>query len=131
MNQTASVLGTLSCDEKAVVLQHLLDARADLRAPAESIAVSLMSEEDRSAVADDVECALRGRDIEELNGRAGRQPGRGYADPGEAAGEILDEELVPFVDDLGLNCPGESGDRLYKAASLDQQARPSPSHCTD
>jgi hypothetical protein len=59
-----------------------------------------MSVEDRTAVADDVEFALRGLDVEELNGRAGYRPGPGYVHPGEAADEILDEALQPFVDDL-------------------------------
>ena len=42
----------------------------------------------------------RGRDIEERNGQAGDRPGRGYVDPGEAADEILDEALGPFLEDL-------------------------------
>jgi hypothetical protein len=59
-----------------------------------------MSGEDRDAVAEDVASALRALDIDELNGRTGYQPGRGYVDPGEAADEILDEALQPFLDDL-------------------------------
>jgi hypothetical protein len=35
-----------------------------------------------------------------LNGRAGYRPGVGYVDPSEAADEILDEALQPFLDDL-------------------------------
>jgi hypothetical protein len=57
-------------------------------------------DEDRSAVADDVESALRFHDVGELNGRAGYHPGRGYVDAGGAADEILDEALQPFLDDL-------------------------------
>jgi hypothetical protein len=100
MDRRATALGALSADEKAIVLEHLLRARPDLRDPAEAFAISLMSDEDRSAVAGDVVDALQGHDIEELNGRAGRQPGRGYVDPGEAADEILDEALDPFLADL-------------------------------
>lgn len=59
-----------------------------------------MSHADRSVVADDVEDALQGLDIEELNSRAGYRPGRGYVHPAEAAGEILDEALQPFLNDL-------------------------------
>jgi hypothetical protein len=47
-----------------------------------------------------VESALKWLDIDELNSRLGYQPGFGYADPAEAADEILDEALQPFVDDL-------------------------------
>ncbi len=59
-----------------------------------------MSGADRSAVADNVEDALQGLGIEELNTRAGYRPGRGYVHPAEAADEILDEVLQPFLDDL-------------------------------
>jgi len=100
MNRTPSTLATLSSDEKALLLDQMLANRPDLRELAETYAASLLSGEDRSAVADDVEDALQGRDIEELNGQAGYRPGRGYVDPGEAADEILDEALGPFLEDL-------------------------------
>lgn len=100
MNRTASALGALSAHEKATVLDALLAARPDLRKLAETYAARLMSDEARSAVAGDVEDALRGLDIEELNGQAGYRPGRGYVDPGEAADEILDEALNPFLGDI-------------------------------
>ena len=47
-----------------------------------------------------VEGALQGLDIEELNTRAGYRRGRGYVHPAEAADEILDDALQPFLDDL-------------------------------
>ena len=93
-------LEALSAAEKAAVLDELLAARPDLREPAEAYAVQVMTDADRVVVADDVESALQGRDIEELNTRAGHQPGRGYVHPAEAADEILDEALQPFLDDL-------------------------------
>lgn len=99
-NRTASALAALSAYEKATVLDELLAARPDLRKLAETRAAARLSTEDRGAIADDVAGALRSLDIDELNGRAGSQPGRGYVDPGEAADEILDETLRPFLDDL-------------------------------
>jgi hypothetical protein len=95
-----SALDTLSAAEKAAVLDELLAARPDLRELAEAYAVQVMTDVDRSAVADDVEGALQCLDIEELNTRAGHRPGRGYVHPAEAADEILDEALQPFIDDL-------------------------------
>jgi hypothetical protein len=95
-----SALDALSAAEKAAVLDELLAARPDLRQPAEAYAAQLLTGADRSAVASDVEDALRGIGIEELNTRAGYQPGRGYVHPAEAADEILDEVLQPFLDDL-------------------------------
>ena len=96
MSDKRSALNTLSAAEKAAVLDELLAARPDLREPAEAYAVQVMTDTDRSAVADDVEDALQGLDIEELNTRAGHRPGRGYVHPAEAADEILQ----PFLDDL-------------------------------
>jgi hypothetical protein len=95
-----SVLDALSAAEKAVVLDELLAARPDLRQPAEAYAAQVMAGADRSAVAGDVEDALLGLGIEELDTRAGYRPGRGYVHPAEAADEILDEALQPFLDDL-------------------------------
>ena len=100
MSGDRPALEALSAAEKAAVLDELLAARPDLREPAEAYAVQVMTDADRVAVADDVESALQGRDIEELNTRAGHRPGRGYIHPAEAADEILDEALQPFLDDL-------------------------------
>ncbi|MPZ81987.1 MAG: hypothetical protein GEV28_16980 [Actinophytocola sp.] len=100
MNRSTSALAALSADEKATVLNGLLIARPDLRELAETYAVRLMSTEDRSAVTVAVAGRLRGLDIEELNGRAGYRPGRGYVHPVEAAAEIMDEALEPFLRDL-------------------------------
>lgn len=100
MSDKRSALEALSGAEKAAVLDELLAARPDLRQPAEAYAAQVMTGADRSAVADDVENALQGLGIEELNTRAGYRPGRGYVHPAEAADEILDEALQPFLDDL-------------------------------
>jgi hypothetical protein len=100
MSDKKSALDVLSADEKAAVLDELLTARPDLREPAEAYAARLMKDAGRSAVADDVESALKWLDIGELNTRAGYRPGFGYTDPAEAADEILDEALQPFLDDL-------------------------------
>jgi hypothetical protein len=97
MSDRRSALDTLSAAEKATVLDELLAARPDLREPAEAYAAQLMKGADRSAVADEVEGALQGLDIEELNTRAGAQPGRGYVHPAKAADEILDEALQSFM----------------------------------
>lgn len=100
VSHTTSALAALSAAEKATVLDALLAARPDLQGLAETCATRLMSNEDRDAVADDVEYALQSLDIEELNSHAGYQPGRGYVHPVEAADEILDEALASFLHDL-------------------------------
>jgi hypothetical protein len=100
MSDQRSALDALSAIEKGAVLDDLLTARPDLREPAEAHAARLMKDAERSAIADDVASALKWLDVSELNTRAGYQPGFGYVNPAEAADEILDEALQPFLDDL-------------------------------
>ena len=100
MRDKTSALDSLTAAEKGDLLDQLLVARRDLREQAEAYAVGRMSTEDQDVVADDVESALCGLDIEELTGRAGYRPGVGYVHPSEAADEILDEALQLFLDDL-------------------------------
>jgi hypothetical protein len=95
-----SALDALSAAEKAAVLDELLTARPELREPAEAYASRLMKDADRSAIAADVEGSLKFLALDELNTRAGYRPGFGYIDPSEAADEILDEALQPFLDDV-------------------------------
>lgn len=59
-----------------------------------------MSTADRTAVADAVASALLGLDIMELNARSGYRPGHGYVHESEAAQEILDEVLEPYLRNL-------------------------------
>jgi hypothetical protein len=58
----------------------------------------LISDTDADSVAADVEYLVSNADVEEVYDRAGDR-GLGYVDPGEAAREILDEELKPIFDD--------------------------------
>lgn len=99
-NRPASALAALSAAEKATVLDELLATRPDLRQPAEIHAVRLLQAEDRTAVAAHVASVLYDMDIETLNGQAGYRPGRNYVHPVEAADEILDEALEPFLRDF-------------------------------
>lgn len=99
-NRSTSALVALSASEKATVLDELLATRVELRQLAEGLAVRLLRAEDRAAVADQVAGALQDMDVEELNGHTGYRPGRGYVHPVEAADEILDEVLHPFLGDL-------------------------------
>ena len=75
MSGKRPALEALSAAEKAAVLDELVAARPDLREPAEAYAVQVMTDADRVVAGADVESALQGRDIEELNTRAGHEPG--------------------------------------------------------
>jgi hypothetical protein len=94
-----SVLDRLKSEEAATVLHRLLAARPDLGTEAERIARSLLHEVTFEAVADEVEEAVRALDLEDLNSRAGRHAW-GYVEPTEAAWEVLEEAVGPFLDDM-------------------------------
>ena len=86
MSNQRSALDALSAAEKAAVLDELLAARPDLREPAEAYAAQVMTDADRSAGANDVQDALQGLGIEELNTRAGYRPGPGLRPSGRGRG---------------------------------------------
>lgn len=100
MRARTSALAAMTAAEKGEVLDALLIKQPALRDRVEALAAARMSAGDRGAVAEEVEFALRGPDIDQLNGRAGYRRGVGYVEPGEAADELLDEALQPFLDDL-------------------------------
>ena len=86
MSDKRSALDALSAAEKAAVLDELLAARPDLRELAEACADRVMTDAGRAAVAGDVEDALQGLGIEELNTRAGCPAGPGLRPPGRGRG---------------------------------------------
>jgi hypothetical protein len=94
-----SVLERLKAEEAQEVLRRLLAAQPDLGAGAEKIARSLLGKVAFEDVAAEVEDAVRAPDVEDLNGRAGRHEW-GYVEPTEAAWEILEETVEPFLDDM-------------------------------
>lgn len=94
-----SVLDRLKPEEAQAVLRRLLAAHPTLAAEAEQIARSLLGEVTFEAVADEVEEAVRAPGLEDLNSRAGGHEW-GYVEPTEAAWEILEEEVNPFLDDM-------------------------------
>ncbi len=111
-NVRDKVLDKLDSAEAASVLRKLLDRHGELRSEAEAIARGLLAEISPFSVADDVENALFQFDDDDLNGRAGRHSW-GYVEPSEAAGELLEEALEPFVSDM----------KRYLEMELEDQAR--------
>ena len=100
MRARTPALKAMTAAEKGELLDALLTDQPTLRDRVEALAAARMSAGDRGAVAEEVESVLRGLDIDQLNGRAGYRRGVGYVEPGEAADELLDEALQPFLDDL-------------------------------
>jgi hypothetical protein len=96
----SSALESLSAVERAGTLTALLQAHPELLAEAELLAAGFLSQEDRHAVAEDVAYELRALHLSQLADRAGPQWGGGYVDPNEAADEMLDEVVQPYLEDL-------------------------------
>ena len=100
MRARTPVLKAMTAVEKGELLDALLTDQPALRDRVEALAAARMLAGDRGAIAEEVESALRSLDIDQLNGRAGYRRGVGYVEPGEAADELLDEALLPFLDDM-------------------------------
>ena len=100
MRARTPALKAMTAAEKGELLDALLTDQPALRDRVEALAAARMSAGDRGAIAEEVESALRSLDIDQLNGRAGYRRGVGYVEPGEAADELLDEALLPFLDDM-------------------------------
>lgn len=86
-------------DEAAAVLRKLLEVHSELRTEAEAAGRDALAGISAFSVADEIEDALLQFDYDDLNGRAGKHSW-GYVEPSEAAGELLDEALEPFIGDM-------------------------------
>jgi len=106
------VLERLSGAEAASVLKCLLQRHPELQSEAENIAGDLLSDVSLLSVADDVENAVLQFDYDDLNSRAGRHSW-GYVEPTEAAWELLEEAVEPFVEDM----------KRYLELGLEEQAQ--------
>ena len=93
------LLARLDNAEAASVLKKLLARHRELRPEAETIPSGLLTAVSPSSVADDVEIALLQYDYDDLNGRAGSHSW-GYVEPTEAAWELLEEAVEPFVGEM-------------------------------
>lgn len=92
-------LDRLSGEEAATVLRLFLERHPELQKEMESLATSVIGDVSIETIADKVENALRSLDLDDLNSRAGRHA-YGYVEPTEAAWELVEEEVTPFLDDI-------------------------------
>ncbi|MGH7265533.1 MAG: hypothetical protein ACREMB_11870 [Candidatus Rokuibacteriota bacterium] len=93
------VLARLQAGDAAEVLRTLLERHPDLTAEAERLAKSAVTDVDVEAIAEDVEQAVLGLDLDDLNARAGRKRW-GYVEPTDAAWERLEEAVGPYLDEM-------------------------------
>lgn len=81
------------------MLHALLERHPQLAGEAEEIAKATVTHVDPDAVADDVEQAVLDLDIDDLDTRAGHKSW-GYVEPTEAAWELLQEAIDPFLEEM-------------------------------
>lgn len=81
------------------MLEAILDAHPELLAECSQRTgqeLSVTAED----VAEDVESAVGELRVEDVWGRSGNQPGGDYVEPAEAAWEVVEQAVAPFIDDL-------------------------------
>lgn len=114
-----AALAALRAEEKAALLDALLRAHPELVAEARALAVRILDphvaghrdhgsdhgsdygsdyDELRDRVAAEVEQSLRDLDIRNMN--SGYQPGYGYVSPEDAAGQMVEDAIEPYIQDL-------------------------------
>jgi hypothetical protein len=97
--QASGLLDKLTAEEAATVLRHLLDKHPELASEAQRFATKLVSSSSIEDIAQDVFDRISNVDLDDLNGRAGAHSW-GYVEPGEAAGELLEESVDDLVEDM-------------------------------
>lgn len=98
-------MDTLKPEEAQAVLQRLVAVHPDLRREAQRIARSVLAMVSFEAVAQEVEGTIRALDLDDLHGRAGSHAG-GYVEPTEAAWNLLEETLDPFLAEMKRHIQG-------------------------
>ena len=93
-------LDALSGAEHGRILVELLSSHPELRSEAEDAARRLLDDATVDAIAESVASALEELPLDALAMRSGRIRGRGYVHETEAAWEILEEAVEPFLADL-------------------------------
>jgi len=93
-------LDALSGAEHTRILAELLTSHPELRSEAEDAARRLLEDAPVDAIAESVASALEELPLDALAMRSGRIRGRGYVHETDAAWEILEEAVEPFLGDL-------------------------------
>lgn len=95
-SKPTSVLEHLEGSETHALLRRLLAAHPHLRTEAEELARALLREVRFESIAEDVEQAPRTLNLDDLGSRAGRHRD-GYTSPTEAAWQLLEKAVDPFL----------------------------------
>jgi SOS-response transcriptional repressor LexA len=97
--QRSSPLQQLKDGEAAALLRSLVAKHPELSAEAETLAASVIGDVAMEDLAQGVRDAVRALDIDDQNSRAGAHSD-GYVEPTEAAWDLIEEAVMPFVEDI-------------------------------
>jgi LexA DNA binding domain-containing protein len=92
-------LDRLKGDEAARLLHAILDRHPELASELRELASSELGHVSVEDVAHEVEAAVDMLDLDDLNDRAGSHAS-GYIEPTEAAWELVEEAVAPFIEDI-------------------------------
>jgi hypothetical protein len=93
---------SLNADETSKILQTLLEENPDLLKKIYNSALRVVGDINEDAIIDEVYHELNALDVETLYSRSGKTR-YGYNDPHEAAWEMFEETLYPFINEMGKN----------------------------
>ncbi len=93
----ARILSYLGAEDGKQVLLALVAGHPDLASEVTELVEEVLGRMSLERVADDVLEGIANLEILDMGKRSGRQP-FGYVGPGEAAGEMVEEVIEPFVD---------------------------------
>lgn len=99
MRSAESALGFCSDAEKASVLATLVNDEPEFGERAEAIARRILATVDVMVISDLITGTILELDTEDLANRAGPRR-RGYVEPTDAAWQLLEEAIQPWIDDL-------------------------------
>jgi hypothetical protein len=105
------VIGKLTPEQALIVVERLSRKGGKLRDAVVAEAMNVLTEIDATEIAEEVFDALDSIDVQECWNRSGRSRD-GYTSPDEAAAELFDEALQPFVDQI---------ERYRELGMLDQE----------
>ena len=97
--QRSSPLHQLKDGEAAALFRSLLTKHPELSAEAETLAASVIRDVAMEDIARATEDAVRALDLDDLNSRAGSHA-YGYVEPTEAAWELIEEAVMPLIEDI-------------------------------
>jgi len=102
LSEMMGFIRNLSPYEASRVLNGLLDISPDLAGKVYGIALTVACDVDADDIMGDVFFELDTLTVDVLNGRAGSTR-YGYVEPAQAAGEIFDETMDPFIGEMVRN----------------------------